>query len=152
MLENCRVQPDYDYLLFNIVLSANHLFEWFVKDKKLSESDKLKCITEFNPYSSPYDVSGDLKFLYRKLIDFPKTNNEQFLIRQLSNKAKHFKKTEIEKQERIERAVAGTMTCGEHLGAYHYIYTVENNGKDELLTKLLKTNFDHWEKFIKEIV
>ena len=152
MLENCRIHPDYDHLLFNIVLSANHLFEWFIKDKEVSEPIKLECIKVFNPFYSPYDVSGDFKTLYRKLPDFPKRNNEQFVIRQLCNKAKHFKKIEIEKQERNDVSVAGVMECGDCLGAYHYIYTVENEGKDELLTKVLEVNLDQWDKFIKENV
>ena len=152
MLENCRVHPDYDHLLFNVVLSVNHLFEWFVKDKKVSEPIKLECIKLFNPYSSPYDVSGDFKYLYRKLTDFPKLNNEQSVIRQLCNKAKHFKKTEIEKQERNDISVAGVMRCGDPLGAFHYIYTVENDGKDELLTELLKSNLDQWDRFLKKNV
>jgi len=100
----------------------------------------------------PYDVSGDFKNLYRKLPDFPERNNEQYVIRQLCNKAKHFKKTEIEKQERNDISVTGVMECGDRLGAYHYIYTVENEGKDELLTKVLEVNLDQWEKFINKNV
>ena len=149
MLENCRDHPDYDHLLFNVVLSVNHLFEWFVKDKKVSEPIKLECIKLFNPYSSPYDVSGDFKYLYRKLTDFPKPNKEQLVIRQLCNKAKHFKRTEIEKQEKTDISVAGVMACGDHLGAYHYIYTVEIEGNDELLNEVLKVNLARWDKFIK---
>ena len=44
------------------------------------------------------------------------------------------------------------MRCGDPLGAFHYIYTVENDGKDELLTELLKSNLDQWDRFLKKNV
>ena len=44
------------------------------------------------------------------------------------------------------------MECGDHLGAYHYIYTVEIEGNDELLNEVLKVNLARWDKFIKENV
>ncbi len=152
MLENSRSHPEYDYLLFNIVLGENHLFEWFIKDKKVSKPIKLECIKVFNPFSSPYDVSEDFKSLYRELPSFPTPNKEQLVIRQLCNKAKHFKRTEIEKQEKNDISVAGVMECGDHLGAYLYVYTVEIEGNDEFLNEVLKVNLARWDKFIKENV
>lgn len=60
-LKSCISHPEYDYILFNLVLGMNHLYEWFLKDKDVSEELKLKCIKNFNPFNTPYDVSSDFK-------------------------------------------------------------------------------------------
>ena len=106
----------------------------------------------FNPYYNIDDVSKDFRSLYHELPSFPTPNKEQLVIRKLCNKAKHFRRTEIEKQEKNDISVTGVMECGDHLGAYHYIYTVEIEGNDELLNEVLKVNLARWDKFIKENV
>ena len=72
-LRKCNSHPDYDFLLFNVILSMNHLFEWFLKDDSVSQDKKLECIKSFNPYSERGKVSRDFTSLYGQLEDFPKT-------------------------------------------------------------------------------
>ena len=153
-LNNCSSHPEYDFILFNIIMGMNHIYEWFLKEKIIEESRKLKCVREFNPFTSPYDVSGDFKQLYRKLSNFPKTNKNQEVIRKLCNKAKHFKKTEIETQGKNLTAVAGAahMQCGEPnavAGAFdHYTYSVDINGENVNLEILIKSHIENWGNFL----
>jgi hypothetical protein len=149
-LQNCRCHPDYDYLLFNITVSINHLFEWCIKDSSLDEQSKLECIKKFNPYERPNDVPGALKNLYNKIPNFPVVNEKQLLIRQLCNKAKHFKKVEIEKQSKNNISESGVMQSGDQLGAFHYRYHVEVQQNDVKLDDLLLEIRVEWESFINE--
>lgn len=151
-LEICRIHPDYDYLLFNITVSINHLFEWCIRDEELDEEKRLECIRRFNPYESRDDVARDFEKLYRKLSIFPDVNEKQLVVRQLCNKAKHFKKTGIEKQTRNEIAVCGVMCCGDRLGQFHYQYDVEINKSDIKLNTVLAEIHNEWESFMSEIV
>lgn len=77
---------------FNIILSMNHLFEWFLKDENVPQDKKMGCIKIFNPYRTEDNVSRDFKSIYSQLDDFPEVNRSQELIRELCDKAKHLKK------------------------------------------------------------
>ncbi len=154
-LELCSVHPDYDYTLFNIVLSLNHLFEWYLKDKDVVDTRKNECISLLNPFNDLTKVSYDFKELYDSLKTFPKTNKYQEVIRLLCNKAKHFKKRNLEKQEKHYTSVCGspTMAAGgefAYCGAYdHYLYYVEIKGQDIDLITIINTLINTWIDFIK---
>ena len=63
-LQQCKSHPEYDFLLFNLVVGLNHLFEWFLKEKSTSEYAKSKCIETFNPARYiPIENFGLLIFL-----------------------------------------------------------------------------------------
>ena len=147
----CDTHPEYDYAMFDVVVSLNHLFEWFLKDKTIPEQERLKCIKEFNPFQSPYDVSSDFKKLYKKLDLFPKTNEPQLNIRLLCNKAKHFKKTQIETQGKNILSTAGNMYAGNvnSVAAYfeRYKYSVDINGTTEDLQELMEKLINQWSEF-----
>ena len=40
------------YPLFNIVLTLNHIFEWFYKDEKIDTKLRAECIKIFNTYDN----------------------------------------------------------------------------------------------------
>ena len=167
LLEKCRYEldslvsveahPDYDFTLFNIVLGLNHLFEWYLKDKGLGPDSKINCIKKFNPFSSPYDVSGDLRGYYRGIESFPDVNRFQEMIRKLCNKAKHFKQSKIETQGKHYTAVCGSpsMRCGSPTavcGHYdHYIYTVDIDGTEINLEVIISSLVEEWEGFSKSL-
>lgn len=151
-LNGCRCHPDYDYLLFNITVSVNHLFEWFIRDNNLNEDIRLECIRKFNPYENPYVVTRDFHNLYKMLPTFPELNERQLVIRQLCNKAKHFKRTDIERQSKKNISVSGEMRCGDQLGAFHYQYYVKIANSDKRLDIVLTEILNEWELFINEIV
>ena len=154
-LKKCESHPEYDFILFNIVLGMNHLFEWYLKEKSVERTNKLDCIKRFNPFSSPYDVSSDFKSLYRELDSFPNTNQYQEVIRKLCNKAKHFKQSSIEKQSKNYTAVFGAeyMQCGNPDAACggfdHYIYSVEIDGSDKDLEKRVSSLLDSWNSVVE---
>lgn|GEM_PF-2626760 len=152
MMETCRSHPDYDYLLFNVTVSVNHLFEWCIRDKNLDENIRLECVKRFNPYETPYDVPRDFHGLYKKIETFPVVNEEQLVIRQLCNKAKHFKKTNVETQSRKNISVCGVMRCGDRLCQFHYQYDVEISNSEKKLNVVLSEMLDKWGTFINEIV
>lgn len=76
------------YAIFNLVMDLNHLFDWFMKDQLLSDELKVRCVQKFNPYKEK--ASDDFVRWY-KGIPFPLTNEGQYLVRCVSNKAKHSK-------------------------------------------------------------
>lgn len=149
-LEQCEEHPGYDFTLFNIILDLNHLFEWYLKEKNLEIGKKLDCIKQFNPFQSPDDVSRDFKEFYKRLEVFPQTDMHQEVIRKLCNKAKHFKRKPLEKQHKKMTAVCGAdhMVCGNEKaecgGFDHYIYSVEINGADKDLKKLISSQIEKW--------
>jgi len=149
----CESHPEYDYAMFDAVLSLNHLFEWFLKDKTILEPKRLECIKLFNPFQSYNEVSGDFKKLYTKLNIFPEANNFQYNIRLLCNKAKHFKKTTIETQERNTLSVAGNMYAGNAnaVAGYfkRYKYSIDINGSIEDLQELMEKLILQWSEFNK---
>ena len=136
----------------------NHIFEWYLKENKISTELKLKCIQKFNPFSTPYDVSGDFKQFYRQFNDFPQLNLYQETIRKLCNKAKHFKKQEIERQGKNYTAVCGgeNMQCGNPKavcgGFDHYLYSVEIEGRDTDLAQVVSVQLNNWSSFVENNV
>ncbi|MFT5849152.1 hypothetical protein [Psychroserpens sp.] len=153
-LQNCSTHPDYDFILFNIVIGLNHLFDWYLKEEDLTEEQKINCINSFNPYQSLDRVSREFKSLYRKIENFPQINAYQESIRDLSNKAKHFNKTQIiEKQDRNYTVTCGSplATCGNDKavsgGFDHYIYSIKINGSDENLQQVISALIISWRGF-----
>ncbi len=163
LLNKCKVEleqlpivtsnPEYDYILLNIILGMNHLFEWYLKDENIDEKLRLQCVERFNPFVSPNDVSSNFKSSYKKIDKFPPTNAHQEVARKLCNKAKHFKKKDIEKKDKHHTAVDGSITMqdGGPLasdGAFsHYIYTVEVGGKDQDVSQIMSLLLDDWVSF-----
>jgi hypothetical protein len=81
------------YAMFNLIMTLNHLFDWVLKDQNISFEKKIRCIRAFNPYKSMEKVSPDFKEFYDQLPERPPTRTEQYLVRSLSNKAKHLLQT-----------------------------------------------------------
>jgi hypothetical protein len=152
-MQNCSTHPDYDFSLFNIVLGLNHLFEWYLKEDALTEDQKINCIKRFNPFQSLDNVPREFKGFYNKVDNFPQTNSYQALIRKLCNKAKHFKKTLIEKQDKNYTVTCGSplATCGNieavSGGFDHYIYTIEVDGSDIDLQQVISSLIVSWREF-----
>lgn len=154
-LQGCKLHPNYDFLVFNIILSMNHLFEWFLKDENIPQDKKIGCIKTFNPYRTENNVSRDFKSIYGQLEDFPEVNRSQELIRELCNKAKHFTKKKIEVQDRNYTVECGyeSMECGNPdavCGEFdHYIYFVEVDGNQMNLELLMACLINRWAGFVE---
>ncbi|WP_429236140.1 hypothetical protein [Aeromonas salmonicida] len=157
LLKGCESHPEYDFLLFNLVVSLNHLFDWFLKENSISEHTKSKCIIKFNPFISLDDIPSDFKGYYKKLNAFPPLNEFQEVIRKLCNKAKHFKKKTIESQGKNYTCGAGddSVECGNPeivCGTFnHYLYFVEISGEDINLEALISKHLIDWECFLNDI-
>ncbi|MDC8832957.1 hypothetical protein [Alteromonas gilva] len=153
-LGECFSHPKYDYLLFNVVFGMNHLFEWYLRDESIQNSCKTECVRQFNPFSVG-KVPKELKSYYNGLEDFPETCAYQETVRKLCNKAKHFKKVEIEKQGENYTVTSGSpiAVCGHPeavCGAFdHYLYSVSINGQDVDLYQMLKKLHRDWMSFIR---
>ena len=155
-LTSCSEHPKYDHLIFNIVFSLNHLFEWYLKDSNISDTSKLQCINKFNPFDSFQNTARGLRAFYPAESDFPETNVFQKNIKKLCNNAKHFNSTPIEKQGKNYICVAGSdfMEAGEPLaqsGQFdHYTYSVGINGIDVDLVDLLRRQISEWDRFLSQ--
>lgn len=152
-LQRCNLHPDYDFLMFNVILSLSHLFEWYLVDD--SAPKKIECIKLFNPFRDIDSVPGYLKSQFKAVGDFPEKNEYQALTRELCNKAKHFKKEkDIELQERSFNVELGDdeMECGNSdadCGGFdHYIYFVELHGNKVNLELLVTSLIEEWSFFI----
>lgn len=154
-LHSCREHPRYDYLLFNLVTTVNHLFEWYLKDGSVDGERKKACIRLLNPYSCKGRVPEELKEICSKTWDSAAVNLKQEAIRKLSNKSKHFKKREQSKVQR-ERypAVCGelAMQCGEPTAVCAYLYEVQIGEYDQWsnLVIVLGELLDEWRAFFPE--
>lgn len=157
-LSKCKSHPEYDYLVFNLVISLNHLFEWFLKDEKINDDAKIQCIKKFNPFQEG-NVNSDFRHLYRKAIDIdsPKINQYQLVLRRLCNNAKHFKNTKIEVQNKHYTCCAGDphMVAGSPdavAGNFdHYSYLVEINDVQINLEEIIQVQLDNWINFIENL-
>ena len=154
-LTECTTHPERDYLMINLIIGLNHLFEWYLKDRKVDVSAKLLCINQFNPYKVPPSKEGDeISKLYRKLQNRPNTNRNQEVIRELCNKAKHLKEKEIEVGQMNYICGMGDehVQCGEPFalsGSFNYYnYFVDMDGKEIDLISILRTQIEEWSKFI----
>ena len=147
--------PEYQYLIFNIVISLNHLFEWFMKNNQVIDENKKNCIKNFNPYKSSDDVNKDFMKFYDELDEFPPINEYQLLIRKLCNKAKHFNIRPIEERKKQDITCAGesSMNCGEIsavCGNFVYSYFVHNdNGDDICIKSLISEQIVKWKIFLE---
>ncbi|MES0491204.1 MAG: hypothetical protein ABUK01_14505 [Leptospirales bacterium] len=150
-LANCETHPEYDYVMFDAVLSLSHLFEWYLKDDSIPKAKRLSCIEIFNPFQSIDKVSADLKKYYNKIQNFPNPNSSQESIRLLCNKGKHFKKTTIEIQDRhllstCNNMYAGNVTAG--AGFFkRYKYSVEIDGQAVDLHNVINDLLNQWITF-----
>lgn len=61
MFDQLSIERENIYLLWDIILSLNHLPEWVINDDSVSYELKVQCLKEFNPYSS-IDSLKDVKF------------------------------------------------------------------------------------------
>jgi hypothetical protein len=150
LLVSCDKHPEYDFILFNLVLGLNHLFEWYLLDEDTPETAKHICIQRLNPFEPGDRIPRDFNQLYDGIQSFPEMNHHQQAIRQLSNKAKHFKKTEVEHSSKNYTCGCGEpgMECGEPgalAGAFnHYVYSVNIQGSDVGLLAVATALIDEW--------
>ena len=49
-LSSC--EQDNIYLLWDVILSLNHLLEWITNDKSVSKKCKIQCLNDFYPYKA----------------------------------------------------------------------------------------------------
>jgi hypothetical protein len=143
------------YALFNLVMTLNHLFDWFLKDPGVSQRRKLRCIQAFNPYKKK--ASPDLKRLFEKLPTFPQKNINQYLVRCVCNKAKHAKLTPALSRSEVTafigtgdpRAFAGSPVA---VAGYHVTttsYEVKDGNKKYNLQTICEDLRAQWGEFIK---
>ncbi|HFG1893491.1 TPA: hypothetical protein ACGF3M_003684, partial [Vibrio cholerae] len=154
MLSKTKKNPEYEYHVFNLVMGLNHLFEWYLKDKQISEQKKIACIASFNPFSSDSKVSKDFKSLYSKSPVFPEVNREQEVVRHLCNNAKHFKSSVPQNAHKNFTAVMGKKSvcignkaamCGSYS---HFKYSVSLGDKEVDVVTLLGSLLEQWESFV----
>lgn len=146
---NCN--NDSIYSLFNLILSLNHLLEWFLTDKSINDLLKEKCIKQFYPYRNQKKISSTLKY-FIKLRRLSKynfiTNENQELLRKISNQIKHIKTKKIDTS--IDTSF--TVTCGDNkqcgdghqCGEYKYIYYVNSNNRDIDLLLTIQNLLNEW--------
>ncbi|MBB6480892.1 hypothetical protein [Spirochaeta isovalerica] len=101
------------YMVINIILSVNHLFDWALKSEEYCLDKKKAIVVELNPYSETERIPWDFKELYSQIVPHPPVNKDQKLIRELSNNFKHFKQEKINTRfSKKYLSVAGNMVAG----------------------------------------
>ena len=148
LLTNCRTHPEYDYILFNIIASLNHLKEWFLKDDNIADNVKDECKKKFHR-----DTNQSIDEFQESE---PSTNDLQYTIRLLCNNAKHFVSRNIE-DFHVEDypPVAGNPAivcsdppqhcCTEYL---HYLYCVSIGSEQYRVDKIVEKLIDEWKTFL----
>jgi hypothetical protein len=142
------------YALFDTIMTINHLFDWIMGGK--NENAKERCVKMFNPFENITQVGN----CYRKYFDknnFPKTNNNQRIIRGISNNIKHYKVTIANlSMAKTNIAQAGLMCAGQAkavAGYYELTLKVKDNQGDNTydLISLLGITLKQWEGFIEQV-
>ena len=144
------------YQIFNLILSLNHLLEWYLGDSCFSNELKVKCLENFFPYKiwTPSKECKSKKNLKSNNIinsiitsmnldaSIFQVNEDQYLLRKVSNQIKHIKFNKIE----TSMATSFTVQCGEidsycdytnQAGDYKYLFYINDDGKDIDLLKLI---------------
>ena len=145
------------YLLWDLILSINHLPDWIFKDKKIKKSVKVDCGKKFNPYKKDtYKIPKEFKkYLNDDVFSF-----SQFVVREIANSAKHFKveKSKIKKtltQQGFWGYPGIDAFPGNQLQNAHFVeiekYTIEKEGLPKDLILLLKELITDWRFFIDSI-
>lgn len=126
-------QKEYEYALFNIIVSLNHLYEWVKEDESVESIIKQKCISEFHNF------------------DMPKTNE----IRLLANSLKHFNKSKISTMLNTETSELGAgdkfMECGHPdaiSGNQITTYSININNEQFELSDLLAELIGNWKIYL----
>jgi hypothetical protein len=98
-----RNQPVYSFVLFNLILGLNHIFDWVLNDDKNTIERKVSCITQFNPYRKDEHLPREYGDLYETDGLILQTNKQQRMVRLLANRVKHLneEKAKTEKAENI---------------------------------------------------
>lgn len=153
---NSLEQNDY-YLVFNVLVSINHLFDWVLNNDYIPIERKERCIKQFNPYENKNEYGNFSKY-YRQINEKIEVNYSQQIIKSLCNNLKHFKKKNKcgdvnEKKKYL--SVCGNIACGgaNAVAGYYEEYTfVVNvgNGKEIDLIELLKNAINEWDQFLFE--
>lgn len=146
------------YIIFNLILSINHLFDWVIFGKNNDDPNAIECIKRFNPYlKKEYSDNSFFRDYYSKLTIFPKCNEKQQIIREISNNIKHF--SSEKKSSKVEKdilSVAGNIGCGEPNACCRYFeeyrYVIKNDiGKDLNLIELCDSLINEWKIYIDEM-
>lgn len=146
------------YQLFNIILSLNHLVEWYLKDKTIVDnSKKIHCLQKFYSYEKQGNETEVIKKFIKKqnLLDCKfQCNKNQKLIRLISNQIKHVEvkiTTNVNSQFIIQCGEDITCGDGSQAGEYKYVYCV-NDGNEEIdVLILINDLLLEWSTFIELI-
>jgi hypothetical protein len=147
-------QNDY-YLVFNVLVSINHLFDWVLNNDNIPIERKERCIKLFNPYENKNEF-GNFRKYYQKINEGIEINTNQQIIKALCNNLKHFKKRnkygDVDENKKY-LAVSGNIVCGgaNAIAGYYEEYTFivkSDNGKEIDLIELLRDAINEWEKFL----
>jgi hypothetical protein len=148
------------YAIFNLVVSLNHMFDWFLNDLSASPEMKIKCMTRFNPYKPEDNLPRAFRNLYESLgSEFPRLNEDQYLVRCVGNKAKHWKAsptTEAHKADvgvgagsQYARVGAPWMQCGVSTISI-VTYLVEDGGEFYDMKLVCSDLHQEWGSFLRE--
>jgi hypothetical protein len=138
-------------ILFNMICTLNHLFEWFLEDTNIDEQSKIEAINKFNSYPTISNLNSQFNAIYKKRSTFPSLNIEQYLIRCLCNNAKHFKLILNTRIKKINGAYYGSST---YYGSVYYgqksqiKYIVEYDNKEYDVRKIIEDSIMNWESFL----
>lgn len=144
------------YSIFNIILSLNHIFEWYYKDVNIDKKKRFECIEIFNNYKGK-SIQKEKYKQFHSMLKIPlKINTNQLIIRQISNNLKHFKMNRIKSANKRPNyiAVAGNITCGSAnaVCGYHEEYkyiAVTNSGDEYNLISIIDELIITWNNFLK---
>jgi hypothetical protein len=155
-LEDSDVRK-WSHTLFNIVVTLDHLYEWFLGDDRVVAEVRKKGLLQFNPYKRRKQVPWYLKCYYKGVVPFPAPNGNQYLVRSLANRAKHFlTDPPIDRSEfTTYPIVAGSAEayCGglKAFANYHEIITkfivVDDNGSPQDIKVVCRELLSSWRKF-----
>lgn len=152
-LPNVSKDPERSYLIFNLITSLNHLLDWVENDESLDDGLKESIIKAFWPYDKSDEVGRAFQGYKEKGFQ---CNQNQRLIRLLSNKSKHVK-VSVKKEVATPKLTSfpelyGSMLYGEFLysNSIEVSYFV-NTVKGISIIILLERQIDAWQEIFSSI-
>ena len=144
------LEDSQSYILFNVIISLNHLLEWYLSDTDIDKNKKIDALYFFYPCrndENPPEIINNTMNKYKIIKENLCCNFNQRILRLMSNKLKHIKIKKAKRDIDIINYNNYTTTAGSGVyagaGFYagqfdKYFYYILNDDKEINLVEAIK--------------
>jgi hypothetical protein len=140
------------YAIIDTIITINNLFEWAM-NSDIHRDKKARCFKLFNPYENKKQA----KKYYEYFSPIFHTNDDQCIIRGLSNNFKHYEIKKLDMSEcKVNVAQAGMTYAGQRIavaGYYELSFVVTDLRTDKKynILEIIQNSLSQWDDFLSSI-